>query len=190
MNKTASLYIGIIFGFLIAGLALFFVLKNGSFFSPTDIFTIPGKSAPEAEKLDSNRLPLNYKNKTFGFSFRYPDGFGITEFSDDKGDVVLAEGGGKSFQILINIFDEPGPLTPDRIKQDLPQIAMRNVQLYKIGGAQAVVFESEDSAVGQTFEAWFVWPEIPYPNGNYLYRIASLADFKPQLKEVINTWRF
>lgn len=210
MSKKTSIYIRIISGTLfVITLAVFFILKGGD--SSSNFLAsliIDQKDAlketkNERAKTDSNLsdLPLEYKNESLGFSFRYPKGFKITEFSDGQGNVILAEGeNGKSFQIYIQPFDEPAfvetstgkemTLTSERIRQDVPKIVMRNTQLYELDGISTIVFESEEPNFGPTFEVWFIYPENPYPNGNYLYQITSSADFAQEVTEIINTWRF
>lgn len=210
MSKKTSIYIRIISGTLfVITLAVFFILKGGD--SSSNFLAsliIDQKDAlketkTERTETDSNLsdLPLEYKNESLGFSFRYPKGFKITEFSDGQGNVILAEGeNGKSFQIYIQPFDEPAfvetstgkemTLTPERIRQDVPKIVMRNTQLYELDGISTIVFESEEPNFGPTFEVWFIYPENPYPHGNYLYQITSSADFAQEVTEIINTWRF
>lgn len=180
MNKKTSLYIyiGIIFGLLVVAAAVLFALKSGSVFNP-------------AENSESSPFLLEYRNEPLGFSFSYPEGFKITEFSEEQGEVLLAENeAGKSFQIFIQAFDEPGPLTQDRILQDIQAMNMKNFRAATFDGVQALVFEQEEPSFGPTFEVWFVWPEIPQPNGNYLYQITSKAWFGEELTEILKTWRF
>jgi hypothetical protein len=182
MSKKTLLYIGAILGIFVAALAAFFVVKNGS---------VNRESAAKTENTDLSRFPLEYKSEALGFSFRYPEGLKITEFADEKGDVVLAEAeAGNEFQIFITPFDEQGPLTPERIKQDVPTAVVKNVLLSTIDKVPAIVFESEEPGFGATFEVWFVWPESPQPHGNYLFQITSRAEFAEELSEILQTWKF
>ncbi len=191
MNKKTSLYIGVILGILFAGAALFFVLENDPSFNPWGIFAIDRETGSEPENAGSNRFPLEYKNEALGFSFRHPEGFKITEFSDNSGDIVLAENdSGKDFQIFIQMFDEQGPLTPERILQDAPTMVMGNVRSATLDEVPAVIFESEEPSFGPTFEIWFVWPESPAPQGNYLYQITSKAEFDEELSKIMATFKF
>ncbi len=100
------------------------------------------------------------------------------------------EGSGQSFQIVISPFDEPGPLTLERIRQDLPDMAVEEPQKASIGGAEALVFFTSDASLGKTREVWFVWPEDPGLYGNYLYRVTSRSEFDAELSKIMATFKF
>ena len=136
-----------------------------------------------------------YENNVFGFSFRYPLGFKIIEIPEDLGTTILAEKSGtrESFQIFISEFDEPGPITGERIKKDLPDIVMENPLEILIGEGKtirALIFFVEDAALGKTREVWFVWPDDPSVAGNYLYQITTYPEMDNLIGPILDTLKF
>ncbi|MDO8523560.1 MAG: hypothetical protein Q7S12_04785 [bacterium] len=128
---------------------------------------------------DVSVYPQNYENTDYGFTFSYPDGFDVKEIDEDQGFTVLAEGkGNKTFQIYINSFDEPGPITPERIKKDLPDMEIRQSQNFSLDGTDALAFQTDT-----TVEAWFVY-------GGNLYQATALKDFTDDLSKILATWKF
>jgi len=90
----------------------------------------------------------------------------------------------KSFQIFISPFDEPGPLTKERVKQDLPDLIINNPEQRVLkNGAVALVFFSEESSIGETREIWFV-------HNGYLYQISTYKELDSLVAKIISTWRF
>ena len=188
LNLTKHRAVGILLGLLLViGAALaYFKLLN---FEISEIFKPLNPHTPETPEFFK---PLNlYTNSSYGFSFRHPDGFETTEFEDENGEVILFEKDEKaSFQIFITPFDEPGPLTFERVRKDLPNLTIEEPQTVKIANADALVFFSEDPSLGRLRESWFVWPPEPWPNGNYLYQVTSAAEFDSELSKIMATWKF
>ncbi|HBT81265.1 TPA: hypothetical protein DEB04_00890 [Candidatus Giovannonibacteria bacterium] len=146
----------------------------------------PEKTAPEAGGADKNE----YKSELFNFSFTPPNS-NLQEFDDENGHVIL----GSSFQIFITPFDETGPITPERIKKDLPNAVVENPTPTKVGPSTGSGQADALSFIGQgdgfkTAEVWFVWPPEPYPNGNYLYQITAKVEDAKLLEGIISTWSF
>jgi hypothetical protein len=90
-------------------------------------------------------------------------------------------------QILISEFDEPGSvLTTDRIKQDIPDMDIRDSQLILLGeqSGQGVAFLSDnESFAGNSREVWFVYK-------GKLYQISTYARLDPLLQSILATWKF
>ncbi|PJE69041.1 hypothetical protein COU96_01905, partial [Candidatus Shapirobacteria bacterium CG10_big_fil_rev_8_21_14_0_10_38_14] len=111
-----------------------------------------------------------YTDSQYKFSFEYPKNFTATKFQEgEEGDTILVQEkeSKKSFQIFISPFDEPGPLTKERVKQDLPDLIINNPEQRVLkNGAVALVFFSEESSIGETREIWFV-------HNGYLYQIST-----------------
>ena len=178
-------------------------------------------SGGEEVILPGTVLAHKYQNPDYGFSFEYPEGFNITEFEESDGYMILAQGVGEknSFQIYITVYDEPGPLTTERIKKDLPKLVMENSQEIMLGGGgatpvvtapagssgvdgggggvTAVVFFSKDESgastglgtSNKTREAWFAYPE-DHSNGNNLFQVSSPAEFDAELSKIMATFKF
>ena len=144
-----------------------------------------------------------YQNAVYGFSFEYPEDFRITEIPEDLGTTILVEKPGtrESFQIFISEFDEPGPITAERVRQDLPDLPMENPQQVILGsrtsdgsptsgGITALIFFGEDAALGKTREVWFIWPDDPRVAGNYLYQVTTYPDLDGLVGPVMDSLTF
>lgn len=128
---------------------------------------------------DASAYPQNYENTDYGFAFSYPDGFDVKEIDEEPGFTVLAEGkDNKIFQIYINSFDEQEPITPERIKKDLPDMQITQSQNFSLGGTDALAFQTETE-----IEVWFVY-------GGNLYQVTALKDFTDDLSKILATWKF
>ena len=137
------------------------------------------------EKVGSSSKTFN--NSKYDFSFKYPDGFNISEFKEGEGDIVLAQMQGKEigFQFFIMPFDEPGPITAERIKQDLPDMKINNPQSVIIGknNIKALIFFTNDSGFGLAREVWFIY------QGN-LYQVSTYAKLDLFIGQVLSTLSF
>ena len=152
-----------------------------------------------------------YRHPTFGFSFQYPKGFKTGIFPAGEGETIVVEkspedepttAGGSApekaregFQIYISAFDEEGPLTLERVKKEIPDLIVESPQTVILGSSaskdfEALVFFSRNESLGRTREAWFVWPQSPQPDGNYLYQISAYASFDAELSKIMATWKF
>ena len=67
---------------------------------------------------------------------------------------------------------------------------MKNVKTGKLQGVPAVVFESTNESIGETYEVWFAYPESPVPHGNHLYQIMAYKEFAGELTNILQTWKF
>lgn len=168
MNQKKIIFIALIVGVI---LALVFSFRE---FSPGVNFFNFREAAPNDAGDD--------------FSLSYPEGFRVT--SQEGGDgsrLIVAENlsagsGQEGFQIFIIPFDEPGPITPARIWEDV-NIEIENPQEGVIAGIPALAFESIDENFGPTFEVWFV-------EGGKLYQITTYRSFAERLVEILKTWEF
>ena len=128
-----------------------------------------------------------YTDSQYKFSFEYPKNFTATKFQEgEEGDTILVQEkeSKKSFQIFISPFDEPGPLTAERVLQDLPDLIINNPEQRVLkNGAVALVFFSEESSIGETREIWFV-------HNGYLYQISTYKELDSLVAKIISTWRF
>ncbi len=80
-----------------------------------------------------------YEDTDYGFSFFYPENFSIGAFADEEGTkTILVQNAEKTagIQIFISAFDENITLTPERIKKDVPDIAMSDVKSISVGQEQ------------------------------------------------------
>ncbi|MDP3697297.1 MAG: hypothetical protein Q8R55_04710 [Candidatus Taylorbacteria bacterium] len=177
---------------------------------------------PAQEPVTSNQLPVNnltpqtsssgdyakllreqgkiYEELDVSFRFLYPPDFTVTEIDDEQGYTILAQNSAKkaAFQIFLNPFDEPGPVTPARIKKDLPNLIIENPQPVLIGADKnipALIFFSQDlpsqlstkslegKSLGRTREIWFV-------GNGHLFQVETFADQDSIIGPVMDTWEF
>ncbi len=126
-----------------------------------------------------------YEFPEYRFSFEYEDSFVITPVSLDVGGKIVFEllEPRKGFQITIFPFDEPGPPTEERIKKDLPGLAVLEAKSVSVAGVETLQFKSVDESVGGTFEVWFVY------SGNF-YQIQTYREFSRELQEIMKSWQF
>jgi hypothetical protein len=117
-----------------------------------------------------------------GFSFWHP-GFKASAVPNNNGELLTFDKGPVSFQIFIMPFDEPGPITPERIWQDVPDMEINNAREADLDGVETVVFNSYDEALGETFEVWLVYK-------GRLYQIMTTREQEKLLIEILNTWNW
>lgn len=205
MAHKYKIIIAVLAAALIAGAGLWFWRAGPDeiAFPRFDLTSLFAGQEPDSDVLSSATLDsetfklLNiYTNPDYGFSFNYPEGLQISEFGEEQGRVILV---GDKFQIYVSAFDEPGPLTPERIREDLPNIVIENPQVVTLGGktsdvggktsdveernVTALVFFGRDPSLGKTREVWFAY-------SGYLYQVSSLAEFDAQLSKILKTWQF
>ena len=209
-NKHMKTKILFVIGFvLIAANIYFFVWPGGGFWGrgsvPAENGAGAGENMVDGLSLDDgtgntttpslDRLDFNiYTNNDFGFSFELPKEYSVTNFPEDEaGEVILVQGpaakeGGKmsGFQIFITEFDEEGPITPARIRQDLPDAVIQSPQTALIGpdkNIEALIYWSDVPSLGRTREAWFVY-------GGYVYQVTAYAEFDSLVGSMLATLTF
>lgn len=133
-----------------------------------------------------------YTHALIGFSFTYPSVFTVSSFGsvyDSSGETILLQndGGKKGLQVLITPFDEDTVLTAVRIHRDIPGMVMSNVSPRTLGApgrsAQAIVFTSNNSLMGESREAWFV-------REKRLYQVSAAVDIGDTFMSVLDSWQF
>jgi hypothetical protein len=153
----------------------FFVYFSGDLIKTDSVIHVsPDK--PEIELFDS----VEYK-----FTFEYPKTFraSFEDLGDGVKKAVIQGSDLKSgFQITTIPFDETAPLTEGRIKQDLPDLVMKDIGSLDVSGSIALSFNSIDENLGGTFEVWFV-------SGGNLIQIQTYDEFKSSLLEILKTWK-
>lgn len=140
----------------------------------------------DSQMARSGKLSQLYSNEIYGFSFYHPDDFEKKEFTVDEGTIVVLfekKDEKDGFQIIVSPFDEEEPLTTDRIRRDIPDIVIEQLQEITIGGEHALLFWSSDPVLGKTREVWFT-------HNNALYQISSYFVFDEMLSRIMATWQF
>lgn len=146
---------------------------------------------PEYEKQfstqKSERGPNQFASKEYNFTFQYPENFSVSAFDDRGGHVVLVQQaeGETAVEIFITDWDEPASaVTPDRIKQDLPDLTIRNPKKMRMAGeGSALTFVGKSKKFGTTREVWFA-------RRGHLYQIITPAGGQDFLASLLETWNF
>lgn len=120
------------------------------------------------------------------FSFDYPSDFSAAEFLEgDEAVVLLRTRTGRTFfQMRVAEFDEPGPITAERIREDIPDLVIENAQSVFIGGGQimALLFNSEGEGQ-KTREVWFV-------GGGLLFQVSAQPNGDAVLGPILESLTF
>ena len=88
-----------------------------------------------------------------GFSFELPQGYRARKVEEEaQATIIIEKGAGSGFQIVVSSYDEPsGEFGVARIKQDLPDLVMRDVKEISVANGKGVAFDSDSG-----HEIWFV----------------------------------
>lgn len=187
MNKIKALIVVLAVSLL---LGAFFILKNDSNLEPQESSLIDKvkdiENYSQDSKIEEVGSKIVYKNVKYNFSVEIPDGFNVANFQEgDLGDIVLVKNENKSIQFFIMSFDEPGLITPQRIKQDLPDLKIEDSVQVIIGQdkIQALLFSSQDESLNATKEIWFV-------KDGYLYQISTNKKDEKLMGQLLETLKF
>ena len=193
MNKKL-ITIVVIAAIVLAGTTFFLVSKKNRPQSGQELNNSANDNSQASENAEEKVSQVSeavdgywtYTNFRYKFSFQCPEAFNVADF--DEGDtqtiLVSKKDTRDGFQIFIAPFDEPGPITKERILQDLPDLKIENSEQRLLkNGEIALIFFANDSALGKTREIWFV-------HDGYLYQITTIQAFDVQLVQIMNTWKF
>lgn len=164
-------------------LAGFFFFRGGETFSNlpglnlANLFGgsegVPAENIPDAEPVQELEPGYNLSPADFKINTTSGDGYYMATYE---------KGPKEGFQVFVTAFDEPGPITPERIWLDV-DAEINNPKYIDVAGIQALAFDSEAEDFGKTFEVWFV------QNGK-LYQITTYAVYEKQLLKILETWKF
>ena len=142
--------------------------SNTQGFDGTDNFWIIGGHRPQYQY---------YTHQETGLNFPHCKEFRLFEIHEDGGELILLENSerGAAFQIFIQPWDEPGPLTVERIRRDLPDMIMVNADIAEVNGTPVpmVQFLGFHDSLGYIPEAWFIY------DGS-LFQLAMYAPGDPE----------
>lgn len=141
-----------------------------------------------------------YTHPDFGFTFKYPDGYTLGKFGEGEGEVILVQDAGNNrqgFQLYITVYEESEPLSKEIILKAAPQMVIKNEKKITLDEPdnsaeegvepspplEALVFDTENTATGDTHEIWFV-------AGENLYQASSYVQFGNQLETILKTFSF
>jgi len=167
----------IIIGIITLGLIFYFILPAFQ----------PAEDVPQAQFIRIWPAGwLEYKSWIFKFSLLYPDDLIAKEYSEGKGTTIAFENQKtrRGFQIFVVPYGE-NQITPERFKSDVPSGVIEDQKdIILIDGiTRASMFYSQNMAMGDTREVWFI------KNG-FLYEVTTYRELDAWLSSIIQTWKF
>ena len=144
--------------------------------------------ALETKESSSDSSKVVYYHPKYGFSFECDKSLKVTAFDEGGyGETILAQGDNEKngFQIFVSPFDEAGPITPERIRQDLPDLTINQPQQVIItkNNITGLIFFSREPSLGETREVWFI-------HDGYLYQMTTYASLDNWVGRILETWKF
>ncbi|MDP3954319.1 MAG: hypothetical protein Q8Q06_02790 [bacterium] len=137
----------------------------------------------QLEAIESGRVKT-YSDPELGFSFDYPDSFNVGSYDEDAGKVIILQNNNVGFQLYITPFDEADTvITPERLKQDIPDLSIEEPIQIAIDKAIGLVFLSDSESLGKTREIWWV-------HQSHLYQITTYTEFDNAMVEILKSWVF
>jgi hypothetical protein len=132
-----------------------------------------------------------YTNEALRFSLELARGTDVEVVSEEIGTtIVFTESDTeRRFQIYVqpteNEADVVAAVTPERIREDLPNIVIEEPHYVLLnGGVEALLFYSRAESKGtRTRELWFAI-------GGLLYQVTARAEDDRWLAKLFSTWRF
>lgn len=165
----------------------FFVYKNKNNPSAASSQAPAPTQPPAITTVDPATLTQTYTHPEDHFSFKYPEGYTTSDIKDDTGETLVVQNSkGQGIQIHIQPIDEDVKvIDADKVKADVPDIAVINPQEVEIGNSnKGVAFQSDNPAFGgESREVWFAF------NKNF-YQISTYMAYDPLLQAIFQTWQF
>ncbi len=127
-----------------------------------------------------------YTNKTYDFTVKYPQSFRVGEVPDGKNLSLVFQNPDKQqgVQVYIRPLEENLDLTASKLKNDVPDMKARNITATTVADEEnALSFDAESEAFGESAEIWFVHEKT-------LYQASTYRGQEELLEKVVETWRF
>lgn len=145
---------------------------------------VNGEEAPIVQPTPNAAGQATYKDQTYGFSLTYPSIYKIGRVPNESGSTfILQDEKGVGMQLSVSDFDEEvSELTPERVKQDLPDMPVTNPRQVTLpSGIKALAFESSGGGFANSIEVWFV-------SQGYLYQASANQAQIEFLQQVMGTF--
>jgi hypothetical protein len=145
----------------------------------------PLLTPPSAPTRDLPPGTSEYHNERYGFSFLYPKSASLKTLNQGLGAMTILiedDAAGQGFQLFIVPYTET-TITDERFRKDEPSGVRKNAVAATVDGVPATVFESEDAALGETYEVWFI-------HGGYLFEATTAKPLASWLGSILSTWQF
>lgn len=188
--KRYVLIIGVaVLALIGAGLLWRFSISTPSFNLSLTPTNTAGAQDESIEPYEVPPLGEAYTNSEYGFSLTLPEGFTARAMARNAAGsraIVLEDDRGNGIQIMVTPFEEDiHALTAERIRRDVPDLAIENTQPVEIGANHTgLAFVSDNPAFGgSSREVWFVF------RGD-LYQVSTYLRLDELLQTMFQTWRF
>ena len=186
-----NLIIGIAIIILLGILAFFLYNPDsiGSLSQNTASTTVLDKIAVADIGIPPLRAPpagfKEYRHLTYHFSLFYPDDLSLKEYKENGMAFTVTfqdETGEKGFQVFVVPYGE-SQVTDGRFKTDVPSGVRQEAIDIMIDGTRGTMFWSENKAMGETREVWFI-------HGGFLYEVTTYKNLDEWLSQIMQTWKF
>jgi len=127
-----------------------------------------------------------YSDTDYGFSFSYPQGYTASAFSDIENTKTILLGNTTSksaLQVFVSPFDENISLTLERIKEEMPDLAVLEPKSILLDEVTGVSFRSTNALDAESYELWLIH------RGN-LYQISAPVISKAVFDDILTTWEW
>ena len=114
----------------------------------------------------------------------YPDDLQVREHGEGRGTTIAFENikTGRGFQIFVVPY-KGDQISTERLKMDVPSGVIKDQTDILIDGTAATMFYSQNAAMGDTREVWF----IKY---GFLYEVTTYKEFDAWISSIMQTWQF
>lgn len=185
MKKNLPYFIAILILIVAAGAFVWSKRKKTEISSNSEktIFQNPSLTSRPQKTSETS---FSYTHPLFGFTFSLNEKFSTGTFTEGEGEMLLVKLEGeqnRQTQIYVTEFSEKGPLTAQKISQDLPGMVMENPIDVMVDGEPAVAFISKSDSGEKTREVWLV-------HSGHLYQISSLTTSEKMASDILTSWKW
>lgn len=179
MNKLLILICGVVL--LALGMFLFpdyFPVKDGSQEQVAATASSTGQRVPPKGWLE-------YRNSRYRISLFYPEDLSVSEVDEGKAAMTITFQNAKDvkgFQMFVLPYSGV-QVSEERFKQDVPSGVRTDLADIEVDGATGAAFYSNDVALGETYEVWFI-------RRGYLYEVTTLKPLDTWLSDIMQSWKF
>ena len=132
--------------------------------------------------------PFNkpFADQGLHMAFSYPANFGLEQNQQNSSVIVSVVDAKTSvgFQVEASPFDDADTtITIDRIRRDLPDLAISQAEPINIAGSKPGLAFVSTHGSQLTREVWFA-------KDGYIYQITAPLEFDAVTKKMLTTWKF
>jgi hypothetical protein len=118
---------------------------------------------------------VGYRNEKYRFSLEYPQALTVNEYAE-AGDAITVtfedDTGELGFQVFVTPYSN-SQITPERFRIDQPSGVFAEPTDIVVDGVRATMFFGKNSVMGDTREAWFIYPGPGQGAASHLYEVET-----------------